>query len=136
MGTNGTSGGGINFAKTFGQDAQAPASGGNGSGRQDQPKAQVWINIGYYVGDRFISLPVGIPLDTMEEVSTRSSNEEYRQMQAARNDLLNAIKGAASELPGGGERQLNLQIQLRRVNAEQAPVDQSTNQFAFDPSTL
>lgn len=141
MGTQGSNGGGIDFAATFGQGSKSQAPASSGSGRQDQPKAKVWINIGYYVttgdGDqRFVSLPVGIPLDTMEEVSTRSSNDDYRAFQSARNDLLSAIKVAAGELPSGGERQLNLQIQMRRVNEEQAPVETGTNPYALDAATL
>ncbi|MFP3681450.1 hypothetical protein SB725_30690, partial [Pseudomonas sp. SIMBA_041] len=63
----------------------------------EAPKAQFWLNIGFVAegtakpeegkDDVFVSLPVGIPLDTMERLKTNSSNEEFAQLQAARNDL-------------------------------------------------
>lgn len=110
----------INLTKqVFGPKAAAPATGAA------RPKAQVWMNIGYSVDvatneggveSRFINLPMGLPLDTMEEVATTSSNEVYAAMQIAKNDLLKQLLTAAAELAPGQERIVNLQVQLRRVN--------------------
>lgn len=116
---------GIDFTRTFGADSAkaAPAAGA----RNDQPKAQWWLNIGYLAAgagengeDRFVALPLGIPLDTQEKVPTNSRNTNYADFQAARNDLLDQIMGAAENLEPGEDRILNLQIQLRRV-AEERP---------------
>jgi hypothetical protein len=93
--------------------------------KEPKVKAQVWLNIGYEVEvpapdgtmeTRFINLPFGLPLDTMDEVSTGSTNEVFAAMQIAKNDLLKQLLEAAADLPPGGERLINLQVQMRRVN--------------------
>ena len=30
------------------------------------PQAKLWLNFGYLIADRFISLPLGLPIDTMQ----------------------------------------------------------------------
>ena len=69
----------VDFTKmSFGKTDNASSS----SKKDDKPKAQFWLNIGYQVEvpddqgneDRFVSLPQGIPLDTQETVSTKSKN--------------------------------------------------------------
>lgn len=106
-----------------------------------RPKAQIWMNLGYEIQvptsdgtmeTRFINLPMGLPLDTMEEVATNSSNEVFAAMQIAKNDLLKQLLAAAADLPAGGERIVNLQVQMRRVNDAAANVslsDPAVNPF-------
>ena len=137
MGVNGNTGGGIDFAKTFGANKDQGSSTTAQSGaRGDQPKAQWWLNVGYTAEgagdngeDRFVSLPVGIPLDTQEHVSTNSRNDSYREFMSARNDLLDQVMEVCKTLAPGEDRILNLQIQVRRIAGEQAPVDASENRF-------
>ena len=89
----------IEFNKTFGAAQTAQGyTGIVGTRVQDQPKARFWLNIGYSVpgtkegdDDRFVSLPLGVPVDTQEHVSIQSRNVEYSQFQQARNDLLDQI---------------------------------------------
>lgn len=112
----------------------------------DKPKANFWLNIGYYVdvevqnGDdvhteqRFISLPAGIPLDTQEMLPTNSSNDDFRAMQTARNQLLEDIMAAAEQLEPGQDEILNLTIQVRRIKGEQAPIKPESNPFARSAS--
>ena len=106
-----------------------------------RPKAQIWMNLGYEIQvptsdgtmeTRFINLPMGLPLDTMEEVATTSTNEVFAAMQIAKNDLLKQLLAAAADLPPGGERIVNLQVQMRRVNDAAANVqltDPAVNPF-------
>jgi len=106
-----------------------------------RPKAQIWMNLGYEIQvpatdgtmeTRFINLPMGLPLDTMEEVATTSTNEVFAAMQVAKNDLLKQLLTAAADLPAGGERIVNLQVQMRRVNDAAANVqltDPAVNPF-------
>jgi hypothetical protein len=106
-----------------------------------RPKAQIWMNLGYEIQvptsdgtmeTRFINLPMGLPLDTMEEVATTSSKEVFAAMQIAKNDLLKQLLAAAADLPAGGERIVNLQVQMRRVNDAAANVslsDPAVNPF-------
>lgn len=108
--------------------------------KADKPKAQFWINLGYSVDgvtnkdgelvDTFVSLPVGIPLDTTEALKTNSQNDQYAMFQTARNELLEQILELAQTLKPGEERKLNLEVQLRRINEEKAVVTGSANPFA------
>lgn len=116
-----------------------------------RPKAEFWLNIGYNVNvevtdaqgvvsteSRFVSLPVGIPLDTMTLLPTDSQNEAYRAFQSARNGLHEAIMGVAKTLKAGEEKFLGgsgaageLVIQLRRVSGPAAPVQAAANPFVM-----
>lgn len=117
----------IDFQATFGQRSN---NRGQRHPANDLPKAQFWLNIGYLAGEaedaRFVSLPVGIPLDTMERLGTRSSNADFAMFQAARNDLLDQLLEVSGKLAPGQdyvipcEGDSGLAIQIRRVNEEQA----------------
>ena len=122
--------------------ASAPAQG-------DRPKANFWLNIGYSLvvagknaqGEatqehKFVSLPVGIPLDTTEALSVNSRNAEFAQFQAARNLLMTQILDVAKTLKPGEEKIIGgqtggLEIQLRRVNDEVAAPAAEGNPFAI-----
>jgi hypothetical protein len=131
--------GGIDFAKTFGQ--QSNNVGGNGTDKQDLPKAQIWMNVGYVVetGNEesptmFVSLPVGLPIDTMEAIPVTSRNAGFAQFQSARNNLLAQVQAAAATLAPGEERIIGgesdgLAIQLRRVNEPVADPGAKDNGF-------
>lgn len=109
----------------------------------DRPKAQLWLNIGYdvqvevrdpetgvmHAETRFISLPVGIPLDTMDKLPTNSSNQEFAALQAARNSLLDQLIAKASSVSPGESVNINLQVNLRRVRDEAAPIAAAENPF-------
>lgn len=121
-----------------------PFAGGTAAASDDRPKTQVWLNIGYTVEvtvdekgtteTRFISLPVGIPVDTTEGVQANSSNEMFRMMQEARNDLLEELQTEATALAPGEEKIIGdvggLQLQLRRVADEKAPTPTGKNPFS------
>lgn len=131
----------INFDSAFGKNNTRGNVASNGAA-DDRPKAELWLNVGYTVQvqgtdeegkavteDRFVSLPTGIPVDTMEKVSTRSSNKGYAAFQSARNDLLDQIIAKAESLAPGEDAMLNLQLQIRRVNGEQAEISSEENPF-------
>lgn len=128
----------LNFAKTFGNPT--PSTAATGKAQDDRPKAQFWLNIGYLANHnvegedkpRFISLPTGIPLDTMETLPTNSRNATYAQQQAARNNLMEQLLKAAGELQAGESKIVNLQIELRRVNEDAGPVDTTASPFAME----
>lgn len=125
----------LQFNKIFGKTAPAAAAA---TAQDDRPKAQYWLNIGYQADGviegedtpRFISLPVGIPLDTMETLPTNSRNQVYALQQAARNDLMAQLIDHAQGLEPGQSTIVNLQIELRRVNEDAGPVDASHSPFA------
>lgn len=123
----------IDFApKAFGSKTQTAAA------QDDRPKAQFWINLGYESdlpanpeepdGKKlFISLPQGIPLDTQEHLPTNMSNAQFAAMRSAQNNLLDQLIEHAQTLQPGEDCFVNVKIQLRRVKAEQAPIDPANN---------
>ena len=128
------------FDKQFGSATKAQTGD-----KRDLPKAQIWMNIGYMSDEftnaegkaerRFISLPNGLPIDTMDKVEEKSSSEVFRAMRAAQNDLLDQIIAKGNALQPGEEVILamgdnGLAVQLRRVKAEQAPLPADQNPLA------
>lgn len=124
---------------------------------EDRPKAEYWLNVGYCVDveveaaskgkpavteRRFVSLPVGIPLDTMELVNAQSRNTSWSMFQTARNELRDdLLKGAAEALQpgddmiiaGDAEDPTSLCLQIRRVGGEIEPVATENNPFSRKP---
>lgn len=111
--------------------------------KPERAQAQLWINIGYVVVEqvdgkpveKFVSLPLGIPVDTQEHLSTNSKNESFAKFQSARNMLLDQIMEVGKTLPAGESKILTvgpngLSIQLRRVSGEAPEVPVEGNQFA------
>lgn len=109
--------------------------------KADLPKAQFWLNFGYIQGEgteneTFVSLPMGIPLDTMDPVRVPNNpNTEFAQLQAARNNMLEQFIELASVLEPGAYHIIrtegDLAIQIRRVATEQeAPATDESNPFA------
>ena len=111
----------------------APRSGRQAA--QDRPAAKLWLNVGYDANGRFVNLPVGIPVDTMETLPIRGQNEEWAQFQSARNDLLKAIQEAGDGLEPGAEVEVKLVVKLRKVN-EEIEVSKEDNPFAANLSSL
>lgn len=103
---------------------------------KDAPKSEFWLNIGYEVDvtfqtaegmvteTQFVSLPKGIALDSQELLPTSSSNENYANLNAAKNDLISQIREAAALLRPGERTVLTLEVELRRVNAPQPATGQ------------
>lgn len=92
--------------------------------KEQRPKAEYWLNIGYPVNypledgtteKRLVSLPMGIPLDTQEKLPTNSRNKTFANFNAARNNLLEQIAEKAKGLQPGESVVLNLQVEMRRV---------------------
>jgi hypothetical protein len=98
----------------------------------DRPKAKIWLNIGYETNGRFVNLPIGTPVDTMEAAEIRGQNEDWVKFQTARNNLLKALQALGTQLAPGQEIEVpNLVIKLRRVNAD-LDVSKETNEYSVD----
>ena len=130
------------FNSIFGANAPAAAA----RTREDRPQAKVWLNVGRQVdckvddgtgnkvnGTQFIALPMGLALDTMEEMAVPKSNRnpEYKQIVLARNHLMKQIQAAAEKLQPGEELLIPLQVQIRRVEEAQ-DLPEGDNQFLVD----
>lgn len=103
----------------------------------EQKKSVFWVNVGYKTGveredgsEIIITLPFGIPLDSMQYVQTNSKNKEWVEIQQARNSLLDDLRKAASELAPGEEKELTLCVTLRRASEAVSEVADSSNKFA------
>lgn len=104
--------------------------------KSDKPKAQFWLNVGLVKEvkgeDVFLSLPIGIPLDTQDRLPETSSNKEYAQMQAARNNIVDQLMAYAETMEAGDDVIIDLKVQLRRVKATQeVSVKPDENPFAI-----
>lgn len=110
---------------------------------QDRPKAEFWLNVGYSSDTkdedgtyRFVSLSQGIPLDTIEDLPTNSSNSMFAAFQGARNDLRDQLLSVAKELDPGQatlvaeDSSTGLCIQIRRVREEIAAPTGNANPYA------
>lgn len=105
----------------------------------DRPKATVWLNIGYPAGDKFINLPIGLPVDTMDAIEVRGQNEDWVKQTHARNAFLKDLQNYGAGLKPGEEVILNpesmIQIRLRRTN-DKLDVKSEDNEYAVDLGSL
>ena len=129
----------INFNRPFGSNtANAAGTLNVAPATPAKPKATIWLNAGYTTTvvvdgvqeERFVNLPMGMPVDTMELLPTNSRNAEFAQFRMAQNDLLNQIIELGKSLAPGEAKTINLELQLRRVNEDVAPVPNDENPFA------
>ena len=129
----------INFNRPFGSNTANAAGTLNAApAAPAKPKATIWLNAGYTTTvvvdgvqeERFVNLPMGMPVDTMELLPTNSRNAEFAQFRMAQNDLLNQIVELGKSLAPGEAKTINLELQLRRVNEDVAPVPNGENPFA------
>ena len=130
----------INFNRPFGSNTNngGNVAGAAGTAPAAKPKAMLWLNAGYTTTvvvdgvqeERFVNLPMGMPVDTMELLPTNSRNQEFAQFRMAQNDLLNQIMELGKTMAPGEAKTINLELQLRRVNEDVAPVPNGENPFA------
>lgn len=130
----------INFNRPLGSNTNngSNAAGVAGNAPAPKPKATLWLNAGYTTTvvvdgvqeERFVNLPLGMPVDTQELLPTNSRNQEFAQFRMAQNDLLNQIMELGKSMAPGEAKTINLEVQLRRVNDDAAPMPNSENPFA------
>lgn len=102
---------------------------------QPLPESKLWLNFGYTKNDKFISLPLGLAIDTMEPQVARGQNVEFNKQVAAQNGLLKALQDAGFKLEPGETQTIVLECQLRRVNEKMEIADED-NEFAIDFNAL
>ena len=93
---------------------------------EEKVKSQLWVNVGYSIEvdgvNVFVSIPMGIPVDSIKELPTNTRNAEYNLLNQARNQLLADIASAAEDLESGESHVLELEVQLRRIDKEADPL--------------
>ncbi len=117
--------------------AKAPKAS-TGAVVEEKVKSQLWVNVGYSIevnGEQvFVSIPMGIPVDSVKELPTNTRNAEFNLLNQARNQLLADITAASEDLEGGESHVLELEVQLRRVDKEVDPLPAgSDNPFLRKP---
>ena len=106
---------------------------------EEKVKSQLWVNVGYSIeveGESvFVSIPMGIPVDSIKELPTNTRNAEFNMLNQARNQLLADITAASEDLESGESHVLELEVQLRRIDKEVDPIPAgSSNPFLRKPA--
>lgn len=106
---------------------------------EEKVKSQLWVNVGYSIeveGEQvFVSIPMGIPVDSIKELPTNTRNAEFNMLNQARNQLLADIASASEDLEPGESHVLELEVQLRRIDKEADPLPAgSSNPFLRKPA--
>lgn len=119
-----------NSRRTFG-DLEIASS-------QDAPKKKfkIWINLGRYLGDEdeFVT-PFGIGFDLFEEAEITSQNPETVRRMKAENAMIRGLKKLAASLEPGETTDVNLQLQMRRVNVKAAELD-AADEYEVDEDSF
>lgn len=109
--------------------AKAPTA--NATIVEEKVKSQLWVNVGYSIevnGESvFVSIPMGIPVDSVKELPTNTRNAEFNMLNQARNQLLADITAASEDLEAGESHVLELEVQLRRIDKEVDPLPANGN---------
>ena len=90
----------------------------------------LWLNIGVQVGETFVTLPFGLPLDDMKPIEAKGKNAEWHNLAAAKNALLKMLQEAGGKMDSGTEKIIpSLQVQLLRKSdgVVEGSTDAATN---------
>ena len=106
---------------------------------EEKVKSQLWVNVGYSIEvdgvNVFVSIPMGIPVDSIKELPTNTRNAEFNLLNQARNQLLADITAGSEDLEPGESHVLELEVQLRRIDKEVDPLPAgSSNPFLRKPA--
>lgn len=122
------------------------AAAGNNTNEETKVKSLVWVNIGATLkvkqedgtmADEFISMPVGIALDTQTPMEIRGKNKAWHHKVQAKNMILQMLQAVGEELePGEGEIISDLQIQVFRKNDAPDEADAGDNDLLDQLSSL
>ena len=117
----------------------AAALGGNTqtSAKEEKQQAMVYLNVGITIPmpnaegevvDTFVSLPFGLPLDTMTKMVARGNNAQWNAMVDLKNGLLEALTtlGNAQEA-GTGKVLPKLEVQIFHRKEASEPAAPSAN---------
>ena len=113
------------------------ALAGNTSTKEEKQQAMVYLNIGIYVpmanekgemADTFVSLPFGLPIDTMTKLVAKGSNAEWNTLVDLKNGLLEALTTLGnSQEPGTGKVLPKLECQIFHRKEASEPAAPSAN---------
>lgn len=95
-----------------------------------RPPSVLWLNIGVQVGETFVTLPFGLPLDDMKPIEAKGKNAEWHNLAAAKNALLKMLQDAGGKMDSGTDQIIpSLQVQLLRKSdgVVEGSTDAATN---------
>lgn len=108
------------------QNKAVPNAGGGTP--QNRPSAKIWLNVGMNIPvqqedgtvvEQFISIPMGIPFDTMEPMTARGNNPENNQRVEVGNMILEHFQKKCEALkPGETMAEPQLVCEFRRVQEQ------------------
>lgn len=113
----------------------------NNQNQTERKVSEFWVNVGIPSsvtredGSTVnITLPFGIPLDSMQYLTIRGQNSDFNNLQKARNSLLDDLRKYAAELQPGEEREIALKVWIRRANEPQSATgnDGDENPYKVD----
>ena len=110
---------------------------GNATAKEEKQQAMVYLNVGITIPmpnaegevvDTFVSLPFGLPLDTMTKMVARGNNAHWNAMVDLKNGLLEALTtlGNAQEA-GTGKVLPKLEVQIFHRKEASEPAAPSAN---------
>jgi len=116
--------------------AQQPQAEG-----EERPRAEFYVNVGYWDvingEDVFVSLPMGIGLDTMKDVEVRGNNEGYIELCRRKNALRKLLlDGAMGFDPGEADDVQELVVQIRRDKPRQTNTSNPTGETTLTKLTF
>ena len=86
------------------------ALAGNTTAKEEKQQAMLYLNVGVTIPlpnaegevvDTFVSLPLGLPLDTMPKKVARGNNANWNQMVDLKNSLLEALTKLGESMEKG-----------------------------------
>lgn len=106
---------------------------------EEKKNSLIWVNVGYETavpredgnGNYNVTLPFGIPIDSMQECRIPSQESTFQLLQLQRNDLLAKIREQAAKLADGEEIKLTLSVFLRKNMEPSTLVNSADNPFAM-----
>lgn len=113
------------------------ALAGNATAKEEKQQAMVYLNVGITIPmpnaegevvDTFVSLPFGLPLDTMTKMVAKGNNAQWNAMVDLKNGLLEALTtlGNAQEA-GTGKVLPKLEVQIFHRKEASEPAAASAN---------
>lgn len=100
----------------------AALAGNTAAKEEKKAAAMVYLNVGITIPlpnqqgemvDTFVSLPFGLPLDTMSKMVAKGNNQEWNQLVDLKNGLLEALtKLGNTQEPGTGKVIPKLEVQV------------------------
>lgn len=93
----------------------------------ERAKSKVWLNVGVTIPGQvdeqgnplFVSLPIGIAIDTMKPMNARGNNKKWNELVGAKNWLLDQVQKAGVSLEPGTHLDLsNLTCRLQHTTEQ------------------